>query len=102
MVGALDLAAGEELTGQLAYLGATSSYGSALVHLRRFVAGRGLLALTIAMSQVTPAAVTMQAATPVVTEGAPVLTAVSSRPIPLWGAVGTRSAYAWNTATVDR
>lgn len=102
VMGVGDLAAGGELVGQLACLGATASYGVAFVYLRRTVAGRGLPALTVATVQVLLGAVVMLAATPIVIATAPVLSGRVVGAIVLLGAAGTGLAYVWNTAIVDR
>lgn len=102
VMGVGDLAAGGELVGQLACLGATASYGVAFVYLRRTVAGRGLPALTVATVQVLLGAVAMLAATPIVIATAPVLSGRVVGAIVLLGAAGTGLAYVWNTAIVDR
>ena len=102
VMGVWDLAAGGELVGQLACLGATASYGVAFVYLRRTVAGRGLPALTVATVQVLLGAVMMLAATPIVIATAPVLSGRVIGAIVLLGAAGTGLAYVCNTAIVDR
>jgi drug/metabolite transporter (DMT)-like permease len=102
VLGPWNLAMGGELTGGLACLGATASYGVAFVYMRRFVAGRGVPALTSATVQVLLGAAVMLIATPVVARSAPVLTGRVVGAVALLGVVGTGLAYVWNTAIVNR
>jgi drug/metabolite transporter (DMT)-like permease len=89
---------GGDLAAQLACLGATACYGIAFVYLRRFVSPRGLPALSVAVVQVTAAALLMLAATPVLTPAPavgptwPVLLAALAL-----GVFGAGLAYLWNT-----
>ncbi len=102
VLGVGDGAAGGELRGKMACLGATASYGLAFVYLRRFVAVRGLPALTAATVQVLLGAAVMVLATPLIARPAPVLTARVVVAIALLGVAGTGIAYVWNTAIVNR
>lgn len=85
---------------QLACLGATLSYGTAFVYLRRFVTPLGLGAIPVATVQVGLGAVVMLALAPLlardpVTLSLPVVLAVLAL-----GALGTGLAYVWNTEIV--
>lgn len=85
---------------QLACLGATASYGTAFVYLRRFVSPRGLAAIPVATVQVGLGAVVMLAFAPAVA-----LAPVSLSPqvvvaVVALGALGTGLAYVWNTNIV--
>jgi drug/metabolite transporter (DMT)-like permease len=91
-----------DLTGALACLGATASYGAAFAYLRRFVAWRGLPALTVATVQVGLAAGVMLLATPLVAGTAPVLSGPVVAGMLALGVAGTGLAYVWNTAIVTR
>jgi drug/metabolite transporter (DMT)-like permease len=102
VLGAWNRTAGGEFAGQLACLGATTSYGLAFVYLRRFVAGRGVPALTSATVQVVLGAGVMVLATPLVARPAPVLTGRVVGAVALLGVAGTGLAYVWNTAIVNR
>jgi drug/metabolite transporter (DMT)-like permease len=93
---------GGSLAGQAACLAATASYGVAFVYLRRFVAGRGLPALTVATVQVGLGATALLAATPWVARPAPHLTQRVVVSMVLLGVAGTGLAYVWNTAIVTR
>jgi drug/metabolite transporter (DMT)-like permease len=94
--------AGGSLSGQLACLGATASYGVAFVYLRRFVAGRGLPALSLATVQVGLGAVAMLVATPWVARPATTLSSRVVVSMVLLGVAGTGLAYVWNTTIVAR
>jgi drug/metabolite transporter (DMT)-like permease len=102
VLGVGDGTAGGERLGELACLGATASYGLAFVYLRRFVAGRGLPALTTATAQVLLGAAVMLLATPLIARPAPVLSGRVVGAVVLLGVVGTGLAYVWNTAIVNR
>jgi drug/metabolite transporter (DMT)-like permease len=90
----------DDLTAQLACLGATTCYGMSFVYLRRFVAARGLDTPTVAFGQVSIGALVMLALTP----------ALASSPVHAsWqvvlsmialGVFGTGIAYLWNTNVV--
>lgn len=85
---------------QLACLGATLSYGTAFVYLRRFVTPRRLGAIPVATVQVGLGAVVMLVLAPFiagdpVSLSAPVVLAVLAL-----GALGTGLAYVWNTEIV--
>ena len=95
-------AAGGDLPGKVACLAATASYGVAFVYLRRFVAGRGVPALTLATVQVGLGAAVLLAATPWVAGPAPHLTWRVVGSMVLLGVAGTGLAYVWNTAIVAR
>ncbi|AOW92780.1 hypothetical protein BFN03_09045 [Rhodococcus sp. WMMA185] len=85
---------------QLACLGATASYGVALVYLRRFVLPRGVDTPTIAFMQVSIAATVMLVATPWAASSPMHLTpAVVASMIGL-GVFGTGLAFVWNTNVV--
>ena len=85
---------------QLACLGATASYGVALVYLRRFILPRGVGTPTIAFMQVSIAAAAMLLATPWVASTPMHLTpAIVASMIGL-GAFGTGLAFVWNTNVV--
>ena len=94
--------AGGSLTGQLACLAATASYGVAFVYLRKFVANRGLPALTVATIQVGLGAVAMLAATPWIARPTPDLSRRVVVSMLLLGIAGTGLAYVWNTGIVAR
>jgi drug/metabolite transporter (DMT)-like permease len=91
---------GGSLVGELARLGATTCYGCAFVYLRRFVLPMGLDPVTVALVQVSLAALVLLVAAPF----------VSARPVHLtWaivgsmlalGVVGTGIAYVLNTNVV--
>jgi drug/metabolite transporter (DMT)-like permease len=102
VLGAWSGVAGGSRAGQLACLGATASYGVAFVYLRKFVAGRGLPALTVATAQVGLGAVAMLAATPWIARPAPDLSRRVVVSMLLLGIAGTGLAYVWNTAIVSR
>lgn len=85
---------------QLACLGATASYGVALVYLRRFILPRGVGTPTIAFMQVSIAAAAMLLAAPWVASTPMHLTpAIVASMIGL-GAFGTGLAFVWNTNVV--
>ena len=102
VLGAWSGVAGGSRAGQLGCLGATASYGVAFVYLRKFVAGRGLPALTVATAQVGLGAVAMLAATPWIARPAPDLSRRVVVSMLLLGIAGTGLAYVWNTAIVAR
>jgi drug/metabolite transporter (DMT)-like permease len=93
---------GGSLAGQVACLAATASYGVAFVYLRRFVAGRGLPALTVATVQVGLGAAALLAATPWIARPAAHLTQRVVVSMVVLGVAGTGLAYVWNTAIVAR
>lgn len=96
------LGGGTDLLGYLACLGATLSYGIALVYLRRFVSPRGYSAIPVATAQVGMAAVVMLIVSPwvagqPVTITPPVVTSMLAL-----GVLGTGLAYVWNANIVAR
>jgi drug/metabolite transporter (DMT)-like permease len=94
--------AGGDLLGEAACLGATASYGVAFVYLRRFVAGHGVPALTLATVQVGLGAAVMVAATPWIARPGVHLSLSVIASMVLLGVLGTGLAYVWNTAIVTR
>ncbi|MCG2797566.1 MAG: DMT family transporter [Cellulomonas sp.] len=88
------------VTGQLACLAATGSYGVAYVYLRRFVTPYGLAALPVATVQVGLAAVLMVAAAPFVARTPVVLSARVVLAMVALGVFGTGLAYVWNTDVI--
>ncbi|MGH3312791.1 MAG: DMT family transporter [Streptomyces sp.] len=91
---------GGGLLPQLACLAATTSYGLAFVHLRRFVTGRGIPAVTVAFIQVTTGAVILGLATSLAADTPVHLTSSVVLSMVALGAVGTGLAYVWNTNVV--
>ncbi|MEV0948857.1 DMT family transporter [Rhodococcus sp. NPDC049939] len=85
---------------QLACLGATASYGVALVYLRRFILPRGIGAPTVAFVQVLVAALVLLAVSPWAANTPMNLTpAIVASMIGL-GVFGTGLAFVWNTNVV--
>ncbi|MFI0029064.1 DMT family transporter [Streptomyces albidoflavus] len=93
--------AGGQLTAVLACLGATSCYGVAFVHLRRYVTPLGLPAVSVAFVQVVIGAALMLAATPWLAEPAPRIDARIAVAMVALGALGTGLAYLWNANIVQ-
>lgn len=91
-----------DLGGELACLAATASYGAAFVYLRRFVAGQGVPALSLATVQVGLGAAVLLAATPWIVRPAPQLDGRVVLSMVALGGLGTGLAYVWNTAIVSR
>lgn len=85
---------------QIACLGATASYGVALVYLRRFVLPRGIDTPTIAFMQVAIAAAAMLVVTPWVASTPMHLTPAIVASMVGLGAFGTGLAFVWNTNVV--
>jgi drug/metabolite transporter (DMT)-like permease len=102
VLGVGGMSAGGQLSGELACLGATASYGMAFVYLRRFVSGRGLSAVTSATVQVLLGACVMVLVTPLIARPAPALTGRVVAAVILLGVAGTGLAFVWNTAIVSR
>ncbi|GAA2798092.1 DMT family transporter [Saccharopolyspora taberi] len=91
-----------DFLSQLACLGATACYGLAFAYLRRFVAGRGLPAPTLAFVQVLIGAVIMIVATPwVASEPVDGLSVTVVLSMVVLGAFGTGMAYVWNNNIVS-
>ncbi|WP_072688609.1 DMT family transporter [Rhodococcus marinonascens] len=85
---------------QLACLGATASYGVALVYLRRFILPRGIGTPAIAFMQVSIAAMALLVVTPWAASSPMHLTpAIVASMIGL-GVFGTGLAFVWNTNVV--
>ncbi|MBT2501533.1 DMT family transporter [Curtobacterium sp. ISL-83] len=83
--------------GQIALLGMTACYGFGLAYLRRFLAGSGLDAPTLAAVQLTLAAVLLLLVAPF-TAAQPVhLTGGIIAAMVVLGCLGTGFAYVWNT-----
>lgn len=91
---------GGSVAAQLGCLAATASYGAAFVYLRRFVAHRGLPALTVATMQVGIGGVIMVLLAPVIAHDSVVLSAKVVNSMVLLCVVGTGLAYVWNTNVV--
>jgi drug/metabolite transporter (DMT)-like permease len=92
---------GHDALAQLACLGATTCYGLAFVYLRRFVAHRGVPAVSQAFIQVFAGAVLMLIATPWVA-----ITPIHLDPgvvssMLILGVTGTGLAYVWNNNVVS-
>ncbi|MGB3770650.1 MAG: DMT family transporter [Rhodococcus sp. (in: high G+C Gram-positive bacteria)] len=85
---------------QLACLGATTSYGVALVYLRRFVIPLGVPSLAVAALQIGIAAALMLVATPVVALDSVSLTLPVVASMVALGCAGTGLAFLWNTNVV--
>lgn len=75
---------GGSVAAQLGCLAATASYGAAFVYLRRFVAHRGLPALTVATMQVGIGGVIMVLLAPVIAHDSVVLSAKVVNSMVLW------------------
>jgi drug/metabolite transporter (DMT)-like permease len=90
-----------DLPAQLACIGATACYACAFVYLRRFVAHRGVPAVTLAFVQVAAAAVIALAATPWLAATPPRLDATIVLSMLALGGVGTGLAYIWNNNIVS-
>ncbi len=85
---------------QLACLGATLSYGTAFVYLRRFVTPRRLGAIPVATVQVGLGAVVMLVLAPFIARDPVSLSAPVVLAVLALGALGTGLAYVWNTEIV--
>lgn len=85
---------------QLACLGATASYGVALVYLRRFVIPLGVPSLAVATMQIGLAAMMMLVAAPVVASDAVRLDVPVVASMLALGCAGTGLAFLWNTNVV--
>ncbi|MCG7598136.1 DMT family transporter [Mycobacterium sp. PSTR-4-N] len=92
---------GGSVAAQLGCLAATASYGAAFVYLRRYVAPRGLPALTVATMQVGVGGVIMMLLAPFIARDSVVLSASVVISMVLLGVVGTGLAYVWNTNVVS-
>jgi drug/metabolite transporter (DMT)-like permease len=88
------------LLGELACVGATTSYGAAFVYLRRFVIPRGLDPVTVALVQVGLAAVVLAIAAPFVSTDPVHLTWPIVGSMLSLGVLGTGIAYVLNTNVV--
>lgn len=86
---------------RLACLGATACYGLAFVYLRRFVAHRGIPAVSQAFIQVFAGAVLMLIATPWIAATPIHLDAGVVASMVFLGAAGTGMAYVWNNNVVN-
>lgn len=89
-----------EIAGQLACLGATACYGTALVYLRRFVSPHGLSAISVATVQVGLGALIMLALAPLVAATPVQVTPQVVLAVAVLGVLGTGVAYVWNTNVV--
>lgn len=85
---------------QMACLGATASYGIALVYLRKFVVPLRVPALAVATMQIGIAAVAMVVATPVVARQAVHLDVPVVASMLALGCAGTGLAFLWMTNVV--
>lgn len=92
---------GGSLIAQLACLGATASYGTAFVYLRRYLSPRGLEAIPVATVQVGLGAAVMIVLSPVIAVGPVSLTPPVILSVLALGALGTGLAYVWNTRIVS-
>lgn len=91
---------GGSAAGQLACLWATACYGTAFVYLRRFVAPRGLPAISAATVQVGVSAVLMLVLTPFLPAHPVHLTWRVTASVLALGILGTGIAYVWNANVV--
>lgn len=91
---------GGSAAGQLACLLATACYGIAFVYLRRFVAPRGLPAISAATVQVGVSAVLMLVLTPFLPAHPVHLTWRVTASVLALGILGTGIAYVWNANVV--
>ncbi|SDH46597.1 Permease of the drug/metabolite transporter (DMT) superfamily [Rhodococcus triatomae] len=91
---------GGSISAQVACLGATASYGVALVYLRRFVLVRGVGAPTVAFLQTAIAAGILLSAAPAVAATPVHLTPAVAAAILALGVVGSGLAFVWNTNVV--
>ena len=89
------------VAAQAGCLVATASYGAAFVYLRRFVAPRGLPAVTVATMQVGIGGIIMALLAPFIAHDAVVLSVTVVISMVLLGVVGTGLAYVWNTNIVS-
>jgi drug/metabolite transporter (DMT)-like permease len=91
---------GEDLTAQLALLGATACYGFSLAYMRRFLANSGTTALTFSFLNIGIGAVIMLLLTPAIAMSPVRLDAAIIVSMLLLGCVGTGVAYIWNQNAV--
>lgn len=100
LIGPWSLSGGGAPLAKLACLGATVSYGLGFTYLRRFVAGRGVPAMTVAFIQVTAGALIMLLLSPVLASTPVRLSPSVVLSMLALGVFGTALAYVWNTNVV--
>jgi drug/metabolite transporter (DMT)-like permease len=87
---------GGSLTGQVACLAASASYGLSYVYMRRYLTGRGLPPLVLAASQLIAGSVILVLFAPVFATGALPLTPAVLGSVITLGTLGTGAAYILN------
>jgi drug/metabolite transporter (DMT)-like permease len=100
IIGPWSVSLQDNLLAHLACLAATTCYGLAFVYLRKFVAGRGVPAVTVAFIQVTIGALVMLVATPLLAGGEMHVTTKVVLSMIALGAICTGPTYIWNTNVV--
>ncbi|KDN19560.1 DMT family transporter [Amycolatopsis rifamycinica] len=90
----------QQLTAQLACLGATTCYGACFVYLRRFVSPRGTDPVVVAFGQTASATVILGLLTPLVAATPVHLDLAVVASMIALGVFGTGIAYAWNTRII--
>jgi drug/metabolite transporter (DMT)-like permease len=100
IVGGWPAGSNMNLLAQLACLGATTCYGVAYAYLRKFVAPRGVPAVTVAFLHVSAGAVIMLIATPLLSPEPIRLSMPVVLSMLALGVVSTGLAYIWNTNVV--